>query len=253
MSTGHIVAAVLLGIGGYLLGSIPFGVLVGRWRKGLDIRDHGSGNIGTTNAFRVLGARAGTLVLICDIGKGCRAGDPRRPLLRPVAGRHPRRPAGRSDTCGRSSCEAAAARASQPAPGWSSGSCGPCSCSSWRRSCSSCSRPAWSAPPRWRRPSSSRWSSGSPASRCRISSSHSSSARWSSSPTTPTSVASCSGTEQRVAWSRHSRDPVSPHGSAGSGEELTRHAGHRHRLRAAGAPPSRGCSPATATASRCSR
>jgi glycerol-3-phosphate acyltransferase PlsY len=70
VSTGHIVAAVLLGIGGYLVGSIPFGVLVGRWRKGLDIRDYGSGNIGTTNAFRVLGARAGTLVLIGDVGKG---------------------------------------------------------------------------------------------------------------------------------------------------------------------------------------
>jgi glycerol-3-phosphate acyltransferase PlsY len=70
VSTGHIVAAVLLGIGGYLLGAVPFGVLIGRWRRGVDIRDYGSGNIGTTNAYRVLGARAGTLVLICDIAKG---------------------------------------------------------------------------------------------------------------------------------------------------------------------------------------
>jgi acyl phosphate:glycerol-3-phosphate acyltransferase len=70
MSTGHIVAAVLLGIGGYLVGAIPFGVLVGRWSKGVDIRQHGSGNIGTTNAYRVLGVRAGTLVLVCDIAKG---------------------------------------------------------------------------------------------------------------------------------------------------------------------------------------
>lgn len=70
MSAGHIVAAVLLGIGGYLLGAVPFGVLVGRWTKGVDIRRHGSGNIGTTNAYRVLGARAGTVVLVCDIAKG---------------------------------------------------------------------------------------------------------------------------------------------------------------------------------------
>jgi glycerol-3-phosphate acyltransferase PlsY len=70
VSTGHIVAAVLLGIGGYLLGAVPFGVLIGRWSKGVDIREHGSGNIGTTNAYRVLGTRAGTLVLTCDIAKG---------------------------------------------------------------------------------------------------------------------------------------------------------------------------------------
>jgi acyl phosphate:glycerol-3-phosphate acyltransferase len=70
VNSGHIVAAVLLGIGGYLLGAIPFGLLVGRWSKGIDIREHGSGNIGTTNAYRVLGARAGTLVLVCDIAKG---------------------------------------------------------------------------------------------------------------------------------------------------------------------------------------
>jgi acyl phosphate:glycerol-3-phosphate acyltransferase len=70
VSNGHIVAAVLLGIAGYLLGAVPFGVLVGRWTKGVDIREHGSGNIGTTNAYRVLGARAGTVVLICDIAKG---------------------------------------------------------------------------------------------------------------------------------------------------------------------------------------
>jgi acyl phosphate:glycerol-3-phosphate acyltransferase len=70
VSTGHIAAAVLLGIGGYLLGAVPFGLLIGRWRRGVDIRDHGSGNIGTTNAFRVLGARAGTFVLVCDIAKG---------------------------------------------------------------------------------------------------------------------------------------------------------------------------------------
>lgn len=53
----------------YLLGSIPVGYLAGK-AKGVDIRQHGSGNIGTTNAFRILGPLIGTLVLIGDAGKG---------------------------------------------------------------------------------------------------------------------------------------------------------------------------------------
>src|ERR1700678_4552827 len=56
-------------IGGYLLGSIPFGVLVAK-AKGVDIRASGSGNIGATNAMRVLGKPAGILVLILDALKG---------------------------------------------------------------------------------------------------------------------------------------------------------------------------------------
>lgn len=70
MSPGEIAAAVLLGIGGYLLGAIPFGLIVGLRMKGVDIRQSGSGNIGTTNAYRCLGAKAGTIVLVCDIAKG---------------------------------------------------------------------------------------------------------------------------------------------------------------------------------------
>lgn len=54
----------------YLLGSIPWGYLVGVWWKGLDIRRYGSGNIGTTNAFRILGPGPGTVVLLGDILKG---------------------------------------------------------------------------------------------------------------------------------------------------------------------------------------
>lgn len=54
----------------YLLGSIPCGYLVGTWSKGLDIRKYGSGNIGTTNAFRILGKGPGTLVLLGDVLKG---------------------------------------------------------------------------------------------------------------------------------------------------------------------------------------
>jgi glycerol-3-phosphate acyltransferase PlsY len=54
---------------GYLLGSIPTGYLVGK-AKGIDLRDAGSGNIGATNALRILGKPAGILVLIVDGLKG---------------------------------------------------------------------------------------------------------------------------------------------------------------------------------------
>jgi len=55
---------------GYLVGSIPTAYLFGRLLKGIDIREHGSGNVGATNAFRVLGKGWGTLVLLLDIVKG---------------------------------------------------------------------------------------------------------------------------------------------------------------------------------------
>ena len=54
----------------YLLGSIPFGVLIGKMLKGIDIRTTGSGNIGTSNAFRALGPVGGSLVFIADTLKG---------------------------------------------------------------------------------------------------------------------------------------------------------------------------------------
>ncbi|WP_423802907.1 glycerol-3-phosphate 1-O-acyltransferase PlsY [Nicoliella spurrieriana] len=54
----------------YLLGSIPSGILIGEKFFNVDIRKHGSGNIGTTNTFRVLGPIAGTVVLFMDIAKG---------------------------------------------------------------------------------------------------------------------------------------------------------------------------------------
>ena len=56
-------------VGAYLLGSIPFGLLIGLAR-GVDIREHGSKNIGATNAGRVLGRKWGYLVLILDVLKG---------------------------------------------------------------------------------------------------------------------------------------------------------------------------------------
>ncbi len=54
----------------YLLGSIPSAVWLGQLIKGLDVREHGSGNAGATNAMRVLGPRVGLLVLIIDALKG---------------------------------------------------------------------------------------------------------------------------------------------------------------------------------------
>ena len=54
----------------YLIGSIPTAYIFGRIVKGVDIRKHGSGNVGATNAFRVLGAGFGITVLLLDALKG---------------------------------------------------------------------------------------------------------------------------------------------------------------------------------------
>ena len=54
----------------YLLGSVPTSVWLGRAIKGIDLRAHGSGNAGATNAFRVLGKPIGTAVLVLDMLKG---------------------------------------------------------------------------------------------------------------------------------------------------------------------------------------
>ena len=64
-----ILICLLTAIGAYLLGSIPFGFLVAKAR-GVDIRNAGSGNIGATNALRVLGKPAGIAVLLLDALKG---------------------------------------------------------------------------------------------------------------------------------------------------------------------------------------
>lgn len=54
----------------YVIGSIPSSYLAGKGFRGVDIREHGSGNLGATNAFRVLGWKIGLFVLICDMLKG---------------------------------------------------------------------------------------------------------------------------------------------------------------------------------------
>jgi glycerol-3-phosphate acyltransferase PlsY len=61
---------VLLIAVGYGLGSIPTGLLIARWRSGVDIRQHGSGNIGMTNVLRAVGKGAATLTLVGDLAKG---------------------------------------------------------------------------------------------------------------------------------------------------------------------------------------
>ncbi len=59
----------LLPIVAYLVGSIPFGVLIAR-SKGIDIRQHGSGNVGATNVFRIVGKGFGVSCLLLDFLKG---------------------------------------------------------------------------------------------------------------------------------------------------------------------------------------
>ena len=54
----------------YLLGSIPFGYIVGKLFKKIDIREFGSGNIGATNVLRILGPSLASFVVVGDIGKG---------------------------------------------------------------------------------------------------------------------------------------------------------------------------------------
>ena len=60
---------LLLPVGAYLVGGIPFGLFVGHLR-GIDVRKHGSGNIGATNVGRVLGLKWGLLVFALDVAKG---------------------------------------------------------------------------------------------------------------------------------------------------------------------------------------
>ncbi|MFH0915761.1 MAG: glycerol-3-phosphate 1-O-acyltransferase PlsY [bacterium] len=70
MSTGLVLKAIGLVVFGYLVGSVSPSVFLGRLFKNLDVRRHGSGNAGTTNAFRVLGPRLGLAVLFADLLKG---------------------------------------------------------------------------------------------------------------------------------------------------------------------------------------
>lgn len=60
----------LLLVAAYLIGAFPTSYVVGRMTRGIDLRQHGSGNLGATNAFRVLGWRAATPIFLVDVAKG---------------------------------------------------------------------------------------------------------------------------------------------------------------------------------------
>jgi glycerol-3-phosphate acyltransferase PlsY len=63
----EIIIAIVLS---YLIGSVPTAIIAGKLLKKIDIREHGSGNAGATNVFRILGWKAGLIVLAIDMFKG---------------------------------------------------------------------------------------------------------------------------------------------------------------------------------------
>jgi glycerol-3-phosphate acyltransferase PlsY len=66
----RLVAVIFLG---YLIGAIPFGLVVGKLTRGVDVREYGSGKMGATNVLRTLGVRVGVLVFAADLAKGAAA------------------------------------------------------------------------------------------------------------------------------------------------------------------------------------
>lgn len=89
------IAIFLTSIVAYLLGSIPSAVWIGKSLHGVDVREHGSKNAGATNTFRVLGKKAGIIVLLMDVIKGVLAvifpfllsnGQEQRIILQLIAG-----------------------------------------------------------------------------------------------------------------------------------------------------------------------
>jgi len=70
VTTAEVIGAFSLAVAGYAFGSISFAIVVGKWGMGVDVREHGSGNVGATNVFRVLGWKAAALVFLGDVAKG---------------------------------------------------------------------------------------------------------------------------------------------------------------------------------------
>jgi len=65
-----VITSIVVVMGSYLVGAIPFSYIAGRLLKGVDLREHGSGNLGASNTFRIVGAGPGAVVLLLDIAKG---------------------------------------------------------------------------------------------------------------------------------------------------------------------------------------
>lgn len=61
---------VIIIVQSYLIGAIPFALVIGKWFYGVDVRSLGSGNLGSTNVYRNLGWKAGLAVQLLDIAKG---------------------------------------------------------------------------------------------------------------------------------------------------------------------------------------
>ena len=70
----HVLAYILILVISFFLGSIPWGLVISKVFFGQDLRDVGSGNIGTTNAIRAMGKPAGYAVFVLDFGKGLLSG-----------------------------------------------------------------------------------------------------------------------------------------------------------------------------------
>ncbi len=64
---------IVLMLGGYLLGSVPAAYLIAKWRRGIDIREYGTGNVGASNVSSVVSKRWSIPVTIFDVGKGALA------------------------------------------------------------------------------------------------------------------------------------------------------------------------------------
>ena len=70
LSLPHWASAVIVIVVAYLIGAIPFSLIVGKVFFGVDLREEGSGNLGATNTFRILGGKAGIAILLIDMAKG---------------------------------------------------------------------------------------------------------------------------------------------------------------------------------------
>jgi len=66
----HVLSLIVCLVAGYVCGALPWGLWLGRWFRGVDIRTMGSGNLGATNVYRSLGPGLGIVTLLLDIAKG---------------------------------------------------------------------------------------------------------------------------------------------------------------------------------------